>query len=49
MNFVFANRSKETAIYPLTVWEIAEAQTKDTTLNRLMLIEKYKPQLIEDI
>ncbi len=35
MNFVFANCSKVTAIYPLIVGEIAEAQTKDTTLEKL--------------
>ncbi len=29
MNFVFANQSKETAIYPFTVRDIAEAQIKD--------------------
>ena len=49
MNFVFANRSKETAIYPLSVREIAEAQTKDKTVEKLTLFEKYKPQLIEEI
>ena len=46
MNFVFANRSEETAIYPLTVREIAEDQTKDKTLEKLTLLKKYKPQLI---
>ena len=49
MNFVFANRGEETAIYPLTVREIAEAQTKDKMLDKLTLLEKYKPQLVEDI
>jgi len=49
MNFVFTNRSEETAIYPLTVREIAEAQTKEKMLERLTLLEKYKTQLIEDI
>ena len=49
MNIVFAKRSKETAIYPLIVWEIAEAQTKEKMLNKLTLLEKYKPQLVEDI
>ena len=44
MNFVFANCSKETAIYPLMVREIAEAQTKDKMLDKLTLLEKYKPQ-----
>ena len=37
---VFANCSKETAIYPLTVREIAEAQTKDKMLGKLTLLEK---------
>ncbi len=49
MNFVFENRSEETAIYPLTVQVIAEAQTKDKTLDKLTSLEKYKPQLVEDI
>ena len=49
MNFVFANRSKQTAIYPLTVREIAEAQTKDKMLDKLTSLEKYKPQLVEDV
>ena len=48
MNFVFANCSKETAIYPLTVWEIAETQTKDKSLNKHRLLKKYKTQLVED-
>ena len=49
MNFVFANHREETAIYPLIVRDITEAQTKDKTLEKLTLFEKYKPQLIEDI
>jgi hypothetical protein len=32
MNHVFANRSEEDEIYPLTVKEIVEAQQADTTL-----------------
>ncbi len=48
MNFVFAYCSKVTAIYPLIVQEIAEAQTKDKMLDKLTLLEKYKPQLVED-
>ncbi len=48
MNFVFVNHSKETAIYPLTVREIAEAQTKDKMLEKLTLLKKYKPQLNEN-
>ncbi len=34
---------------PLTVQEIAEAQTKDKTLDKLTSLEKYKPQLVEDV
>ena len=49
MNVVIANHSKEAAIYPLTVREITEAQTKDKTLEKLTLLERYKPQLIEGI
>eukprot|EP00804_Cyclotella_cryptica_P026207 CCRYP_009788-RA/>CCRYP_009788-RA protein AED:0.40 eAED:0.54 QI:0/0/0/1/0/0/2/0/279 len=49
MKFVFANRSKENAIYPLTVWEIAAAQHTDKTLDKLSLLEKYKPQLVENV
>ncbi len=49
INFVFANCRKETTIYPLTVREIAEAQTNDNMLEKLTSLEKYKPQLIEDI
>ncbi len=48
-NFVFASRSEETAIYPLTVQEITQSQTKDDTFEKLTLLEKYKPQLTEDI
>eukprot|EP00804_Cyclotella_cryptica_P030329 CCRYP_011854-RA/>CCRYP_011854-RA protein AED:0.30 eAED:0.58 QI:0/-1/0/1/-1/1/1/0/319 len=49
MNFEFANRSKENAIYPLTVREIAAAQHTDKTLDRLSLLETYKPQLVENV
>jgi len=35
MNQVFANRSKEEEIYPLTVKEIVEAQNTDITLKHL--------------
>ena len=34
-------------IYPLTVREIADAQTMDKLLDKLTLLEKYKPQLVE--
>eukprot|EP00804_Cyclotella_cryptica_P015761 CCRYP_013406-RA/>CCRYP_013406-RA protein AED:0.38 eAED:0.50 QI:0/-1/0/1/-1/1/1/0/155 len=49
MNFVFANRSKENGIYPLTVREIAAAQQMDKTLDKLTLLEAYKPQLVENV
>ena len=49
MNFVFANHSKETAIYPFTFSEITEAETKEKTLEKFTLLEKYKPQLLEDV
>eukprot|EP00804_Cyclotella_cryptica_P027540 CCRYP_007486-RA/>CCRYP_007486-RA protein AED:0.48 eAED:0.05 QI:0/0/0/1/1/1/2/0/240 len=39
MNLVFANRSKEGVIYPLTVQEIAEAQKLDASLKTLK--DKY--------
>eukprot|EP00804_Cyclotella_cryptica_P013682 CCRYP_016125-RB/>CCRYP_016125-RB protein AED:0.30 eAED:0.38 QI:0/0/0/1/0/0/3/0/253 len=39
MNFVFANRSKENTIYPL----------RDKRLDRLSLLEAYKPQLVENV
>ncbi len=48
MNFAFVNRSKETAIYPLAVKEIAEAQTKDETLEKLTQLEKCKHYLVEN-
>jgi hypothetical protein len=35
MNSVFANRSKEDVIYPLTVKEIAEAQETDPNIHKL--------------
>ena len=48
MNFVFVNSCKENVIYPLTVRELAEAQSKDKMLEKLHF-EKYKPQLVENI
>jgi hypothetical protein len=32
LNFVFANTQEEESIYPLTITEIAEAQTEDADL-----------------
>eukprot|EP00804_Cyclotella_cryptica_P007762 CCRYP_001368-RA/>CCRYP_001368-RA protein AED:0.24 eAED:0.47 QI:0/0/0/1/1/1/2/0/781 len=49
MNYVFANPSEEKAIYPLTVREIAAAQQTDKTLDKLSLLEAYKPQLVENV
>eukprot|EP00804_Cyclotella_cryptica_P024322 CCRYP_015298-RA/>CCRYP_015298-RA protein AED:0.86 eAED:1.00 QI:0/-1/0/1/-1/1/1/0/135 len=49
INFVFANLSKENAIYPLTVREIAAAQQTDESLDKLSLLEEYKPQLVENV
>ncbi len=41
MNMVFANRSEEDVIYPLTVKEIALAQERDLVLKKLTKMEKY--------
>ena len=49
MSQVFANRSEEDEIYPLTVKEIAEEQRKDKTLRALKDEDKYKVLLIENI
>eukprot|EP00804_Cyclotella_cryptica_P026287 CCRYP_007627-RA/>CCRYP_007627-RA protein AED:0.48 eAED:0.48 QI:0/-1/0/1/-1/1/1/0/129 len=45
MNLVFANRSEEDVIYPLTVREIAEAQKLDASLKTLK--DQYSTQLVE--
>ena len=45
---VFANRSKEDAIYPLTGKEIAQAQKDNAVLKKLSKHDKYSPQLVED-
>eukprot|EP00804_Cyclotella_cryptica_P022515 CCRYP_009416-RA/>CCRYP_009416-RA protein AED:0.34 eAED:0.34 QI:0/-1/0/1/-1/1/1/0/211 len=45
MNLVFANRSEEDVIYPLTVREIAEAQKLDASLKALK--DQYSTQLVE--
>eukprot|EP00804_Cyclotella_cryptica_P021534 CCRYP_005830-RA/>CCRYP_005830-RA protein AED:0.19 eAED:0.19 QI:0/0/0/1/0/0/2/0/363 len=45
MNLVFANRSEEDVIYPLTVQEIAEAQKLDACLKTLK--DQYSTQLVE--
>jgi hypothetical protein len=53
MNHVFANRSEEDEIYPLTVKEIVEAQKADTTLKHFfkynaVLDKGLELQLIEN-
>eukprot|EP00804_Cyclotella_cryptica_P027928 CCRYP_003820-RA/>CCRYP_003820-RA protein AED:0.45 eAED:0.45 QI:0/-1/0/1/-1/1/1/0/94 len=45
MNLVFANRSEEDVIYPLTVQEIAEAQKLDASLKTLK--DQYSTQLVK--
>jgi hypothetical protein len=48
INMVFANRSEEDVIYPLTVKEIAQAQKDDTVLKKLSKTDKHSTQLVED-
>eukprot|EP00804_Cyclotella_cryptica_P026501 CCRYP_008142-RA/>CCRYP_008142-RA protein AED:0.35 eAED:0.35 QI:32/-1/0/1/-1/0/1/0/89 len=48
INLVFANHSYEDVIYPLTVKEIAQAQTTDATLQKHSRHDKYSIQLVED-
>ena len=48
MNVVFANRSEEDVIYPLTVKEIALAQERDLVLKKLTKMEKYSIHLVEN-
>jgi hypothetical protein len=48
MNIVFANRSKEEEIYPLTVKEIAKAQKLDSLFKATALKEKYEKTLIKN-
>ena len=48
MNHVFANRSEDDEIYPLTVKEIAEEQRKDKSLRALQDEENYEVLLIEN-
>ena len=49
MNFVFANRSEDNSIYPLTTREIAESQVNDAQLAKLTTEEGYATQLVENI
>ena len=48
MNLVFANQDDEEAIYPLTTWEIAEAQKHDIELNTMTDKHGYTTQLVEN-
>jgi hypothetical protein len=48
MNNVFANRSNEEEIYPLTVKEIAKAQELDRHFKATALKEKYEKTLTEN-
>ena len=48
MNSVFANRSEEEEIFPLTVKEIAEAQGLNKLFKATALKEKYDKTLIEN-
>ncbi len=48
MNLVFANRSKEEVIYPLTVNEITEAQLSDPSIQKLASDKRYTMQLVEN-
>ena len=48
LNMVFADRSKEYVIYPLTVKEIALAQEDNSVLKKLSKTDKYSTQLVEN-
>ena len=49
MNLVFANQNEEDAIYPLTTWEIAEAQQQVNNLKTQAEKEGYSTQLVKKI
>ena len=49
MSLVFANCSKEDAIYPLITQEIAEAQQQDNNLTKQAEKEGYSTQLVKNI
>ena len=49
LNHVFANCSDKEEIYPLTVSEIAEEQTKDKSLQQLKITSKFEETLIENV
>ena len=48
LNQVFANRSEEEDIYPLTVREIAEEKIKDKDMQQQKVISKFEETLIEN-
>jgi hypothetical protein len=48
MNMVFTSHSKEDAIYPLTVKDIAQAQKDSAVLKKQSKTDKYSTQLVED-
>ena len=48
LNHVFANCSEKEKIYPVTVSEIAEEQTKDKSLQQLRRTSKFEETLIEN-
>ena len=48
MNFVFVNHSEENAVYPLTIWEIAEFQSADVTMGQLKNQPGYAVQMVEN-
>ena len=48
INHVFANRSDEEEIFPLTVSEISEEQFKDKTLQQQKGLMKYEETLVEN-
>ncbi len=49
MNLMFANRSKENSIYPLTTREIAELQTREAQLQSLTTQDGYSKKLVANI
>ena len=48
LNYVFANHSDNKEIYPLTVSEIAEEQTKDKGLKQQRLTSKFEETFIKN-
>ena len=48
MNLVFANHSKENAVYPLAVSEIADSKSADITMGLLKNHPSYAIQLVKN-